>query len=68
MVEKEETIEQRPPEAEAEPMVISGANTPVAPDDAELDIKEEELLMDETRLQMFRNSKDEARWSRTFRS
>ncbi len=49
-VEKEETIEQRPPEAEAEPMVISGGNTPVAPDDAELDMEEEELLMDETRL------------------
>ncbi len=48
-VEKEETIEQRPPEAEAEPMVISRGNTPVAPDNAELDIKEEqELLMDET--------------------
>ena len=48
-IEKEETIEQCPPEAEAEPMVISGGNTPVAPDDAELDIEEEEeLLMDET--------------------
>ncbi len=49
-VEKEETIEQCPPEAEAELMVISGGNTPVASDNAELDIKEEELLMDETRL------------------
>ncbi len=49
-VEKEETIEQCPPEAKAEPMVISEGNTPVAPDNAELDIKEEELLMDETRL------------------
>ena len=47
-VEKEETIEQCPPKAEAEPMVISGGNTPVAPDDVELDIEEEELLMDET--------------------
>ncbi len=49
-VEKEETIEQCPPKAEAEPMVISRGNTLVAPDDAELDIEEEELLMDETRL------------------
>ena len=49
-IEKEETIEQRPPGAEAEPMVISGGNTPVAPDDAELDIEEEELLMDKTHL------------------
>ncbi len=50
-VEKEETIQRRLPEAEVEPMVISGENTPVAPDDAELDIEEEqELLMDETRL------------------
>ena len=49
-IEKEETIEQCPPEAEAEPMVISGGNTPVAPDDAELDIEKEELLMDETHL------------------
>ncbi len=50
-VEKEETIEQHPPEAEVEPMVISGGNTPVAPDDAELDIAEEqESLMDETHL------------------
>ncbi len=50
-VEKEETIEQCPKEAEFEPMVICGWNTPVAPDDAELDIEEEqELLMDETRL------------------
>ncbi len=48
-VEKEETIKQHPPEAEAEPMVISRGNTLVAPDDAELHI-EEELLMDETRL------------------
>ncbi len=47
-IEKEETIEQHPPEAEAKPMVISGGNTPVAPDDVELDIEEEELLMDET--------------------
>ncbi len=50
-VEKEETIERRSPEAEVEPMVISRGNSPVALDDAELDIKEEqELLMDETRL------------------
>ncbi len=50
-IKKEETIEQRPTEAEVEPMVVSGGNTPVAPDDAELDIDEEsELLMDETRL------------------
>ncbi len=49
-VEKEETIEQHPPETEAKPMVISGRNTPVALDNAELDIEEEELLMDETRL------------------
>ncbi len=50
-IEKEETIEQCPPEAEVEPMVVSGGNTPVAPDDAELDIDEEpELLMDETHL------------------
>ncbi len=50
-VEKEETIKRCPPEAEVEPMVISGGNTLVAPDDAELDIEEEqELLMDETHL------------------
>ncbi len=50
-VESEETIEQQPPEAGAEPMVISGGNTPVAPGDEELDAdNEQELLMDETRL------------------
>ncbi len=50
-IESEETIEAQPPGAEAEPMVISRGNTPVAPDDLELDTKEEqELLMDETRL------------------
>ena len=50
-VEQEETIERRLLETETEPMVISGGNTPVAPDDAELDLEEEsERLMDETRL------------------
>ncbi len=50
-VESEEIIEMQPPEAGAEPMVISGGNTPVAPDDSELDAEEEqELLMDETHL------------------
>ncbi len=49
MVEQEETIEQYLLETETEPMVISGGNTPVAPDDAELDLEEEsEQLMDET--------------------
>ncbi len=50
-VKSEEIIEQPPPGAGAEPMVISGRNTPVAPDDEELDTDDEqELLMDETRL------------------
>ncbi len=50
-VESEETVEAQPPGARAEPMVISGGNTPVAPDDLELDAEEEqELLMDETHL------------------
>ena len=50
-VEQEETIERRLLETETEPMVISGGNTPVAPDDAELDLEEEsEQLMNETRL------------------
>ncbi len=50
-VEQEETIEQHLLEAKMEPMIISGGNTPVAPDDAELDLEEEsERLMDETRL------------------
>ena len=50
-IEREETIKQRPTEAEVEPMVVSGGNTSVAPDNAELDIDgESELLMDETRL------------------
>ncbi len=50
-IEKEETIKQRPSEAEVEPMIISGGNTPVALDDADLEIDEDpELLMDETRL------------------
>ncbi len=50
-VEREETVEQRLLGAEAEPMIISGGNTPVAPDDTELDLEEEsERLMDETRL------------------
>ncbi len=35
-VESEETIETQPPGARAEPMVISGGNTLVAPDDSEL--------------------------------
>ncbi len=49
MIKREETIEQCPTEAEVEPMVISGGNTPVVPNDAELDIDgESELLMDET--------------------
>ncbi len=50
-VKSEETIEAQPPGAGAEPMVISRGNTPVAPDDLELDAEEEqELLMDETHL------------------
>ncbi len=50
-VEREEIVKMQPPGARAEPMVISGGNTPVAPDDSELDAEEEqELLMDETRL------------------
>ncbi len=48
-IESEETVEVQPPGARAEPMVISGGNTPVALDDLELDAEEEqELLMDET--------------------
>ncbi len=47
--EMEETILQQPSEAEAEPMVISGGNTPVAPDDKEINAEEEQILMvDET--------------------
>lgn len=47
----EETILLQPQESEAEPMVISGGNTPMAPDDEELDMEEEKILMmDETRL------------------
>ncbi len=50
-VEQEETIKQRLLETETESMVISEVNTPVAPDDAELDLEEEsERLMNETRL------------------
>ncbi len=50
-VESEETVEAQPPGTGAEPMVISGGNTPVALDDSELDVEEEqELLMDKTRL------------------
>ncbi len=45
----EETILQQPSEAEAEPMVISGGNTPVAPDNKEIGAEEEQILMvDET--------------------
>ncbi len=47
--ETEETILQQPLETGAEPMIISGGNTPVAPDDEEIDTKEEQALMiDET--------------------
>ena len=50
-VEQEETIERRLLETEMELMIISEGNTPVAPDDAKLDLEEEsERLMDETRL------------------
>ncbi len=50
-IESEEIIEMQPLGAGAEPMVISGGNTLVAPDDTELDAEEEqELLMDETHL------------------
>ncbi len=50
-VESEETVKAPPPGARAEPMVISGGNTLVAPDDLQLDAEEEqELLMDKTRL------------------
>ncbi len=50
-IKSEEIIETQPPEARAELMIISGSNTPVAPDDSELDAEEEqELLMDKTRL------------------
>ncbi len=50
-IKSEEIIETQPPGAGAKPMVISGGNTPVAPDNTELDAEEEqELLMDETRL------------------
>ncbi len=50
-IESEETIEQQPPRAGAEPMVTSGGNTPVAPDDEELNADDEqELLMDKTHL------------------
>ncbi len=49
--EMEETILQQPTEVEVEPMVISGGNTPVAPDDEEFDAEEEQIpMMDETRL------------------
>lgn len=43
--EMEETILQQSLEIGAEPMVISGGNTPVAPDDEELDAEEEQALM-----------------------
>ncbi len=47
----EETVLQQPLETEAEPMVISGGNTPVAPDDEELDTEDDQaLMMDETHL------------------
>ncbi len=49
--ETEETILQQPSEAGAEPMIISGGNTLVAPDDKEIDVEEEQvLMMDETHL------------------
>ncbi len=41
-IKSEEIIETQPPEAGAEPMIISGSNTPVAPDDSELDAEEEQ--------------------------
>ncbi len=45
------TVLQQPLEIEAKPMVISGGNTPVAPDNKELNAKDEQaLMMDETRL------------------
>ncbi len=51
MIEKEETIEQCPSETEVKPMIVSGGNTPVALDDADLEIDEDlELLIDETHL------------------
>ena len=47
--EMEETILQQPSEPKVEPMVISGGNTPVAPDEEEIDAEEEQILMmDET--------------------
>ena len=50
-IEKEETIEQCPSETKAEPMIVSGGYTPVALDDADLEIDEDlELLIDETHL------------------
>ncbi len=46
-----ETILQQPLEIEAEPMVISSGNTPMAPDYEELDMEDKQaLMMDETHL------------------
>ena len=40
-MEMEETILPQPSEPEVEPMVISGGNTPVAPDDDKIEVEEE---------------------------